>query len=690
MSAILQYDSVSKGTYSVKPKPTESLGNEFSEGLFVPLIGGKEPIEYVKLRENLCTKVLNELEEITTHTTYDSNARVLRQLCEHASEPVDETGLLRTAIVCDKSSNSMHLKFYEQLKDDMEKIGWKNFVVLNLKAHRDLKSCFRVIKGGSFGLGVLSYDIEKLDEKTVLVLEDVEDCDRRLLSSLVEALSSLVRRSKLQGCLYTIFNLKIPLEMFDTSLDSKFLSNVKTKVFNMKASTEILESLFTSIEESLSLKFGWRTRRFFRSMFYERSWSVERVIECIRYSILTHFYGNALSIIEHLIYQKDFHLISPLHLTTLRTVPSFQRHIEQRLEIGDLESINYVEKMLNDDTYFQEMVIQMCENLLYRERLLRTQAKIWHELEMAVKTTTRISFADYLETFLQGDWLSSPQYKSICQAILRMNSTKALACLDYLNENIFTGNQTMKCLEIHQELSELIRNSSTNYLEPVEVRMQNYSGTKHTRKVVESGFDKSIIDFSNILKKIVGLLDEEVQYGCLGTESIDMYPFYEVLFYDYCRPLNQAFASGHQRSVIHSSCMDPEYYVGDEKKIDSEFSNAEKDGKDSISWLPDLSILYKLYSESGALLNLYDWYIAFSEHLQAGKENLKEDDNHPRESPQGNLQRELNELDEDKRKLEEAKLQSRFLFGLEELRFLGLIKPTARKTDHVMKTIYHQ
>jgi origin recognition complex subunit 3 len=67
----------------------------------------------------------------------------------------------------------------------------------------------------------------------------------------------------------------------------------------------------------------------------------------------------------------------------------------------------------------------------------------------------------------------------------------------------------------------------------------------------------------------------------------------------------------------------------------------------------DVSILYKLHLECGRLINLYDWFVAFKSIVD------------PKETQ------------------ESKTLQIRFMKATTELQFMGFIKPTERKTDHV-------
>jgi origin recognition complex subunit 3 len=74
---------------------------------------------------------------------------------------------------------------------------------------------------------------------------------------------------------------------------------------------------------------------------------------------------------------------------------------------------------------------------------------------------------------------------------------------------------------------------------------------------------------------------------------------------------------------------------------------------------PTTSILHELYLESTTkLINIYDWFTAFSEVKQNGPEDLSEE-----------------------------QLLASFMASLDELVWMGYVKRTQRKTDHVEKLV---
>lgn len=86
--------------------------------------------------------------------------------------------------------------------------------------------------------------------------------------------------------------------------------------------------------------------------------------------------------------------------------------------------------------------------------------------------------------------------------------------------------------------------------------------------------------------------------------------------------------------------------------------------------LPATSILYHLYLEAGSLINVADLWSAFYALVSGHKEEEEESE----------------ENDEQQEKqLDERKALVMFYRGLAELRAMGFVKSSKKKTDHIAK-----
>jgi origin recognition complex subunit 3 len=113
--------------------------------------------------------------------------------------------------------------------------------------------------------------------------------------------------------------------------------------------------------------------------------------------------------------------------------------------------------------------------------------------------------------------------------------------------------------------------------------------------------------------------------------------------------------------------------------------------------LPDTSILFRGYLEAGRMINVFDWYQSFAATLESQRRKVLEaedlaragdfpSDGSARHTDDEGCMREGAEYFEDGRW--EMEVQARFIRGVHELDFMGFLKHTGRKPDHVARTVF--
>lgn len=130
-----------------------------------------------------------------------------------------------------------------------------------------------------------------------------------------------------------------------------------------------------------------------------------------------------------------------------------------------------------------------------------------------------------------------------------------------------------------------------------------------------------------------------------------------------------------------------------------EASDGQEDEQTICSlWeFPDTSILFRRYLDSGKMINLYDWFESFQLEVETQRKALKQRATRQKSRPQsptkrgkkGKARAAQEEADEeedlDRWKLE---VQARFMRAMQELDYLGFIKHTGRKADHVLRVVF--
>ncbi|KAF9522255.1 origin recognition complex subunit 3 N-terminus-domain-containing protein [Crepidotus variabilis] len=115
--------------------------------------------------------------------------------------------------------------------------------------------------------------------------------------------------------------------------------------------------------------------------------------------------------------------------------------------------------------------------------------------------------------------------------------------------------------------------------------------------------------------------------------------------------------------------------------------------------LPDTSILFKRYLDSSKMINVYDWFESFKSVLDLQRIHLQEAEVSTRSSSprkkgrSGNRagkgkQKEPAPMSEEEEERWKTFVHARFIRALHELDYLGLLKHTGRKADHVLRTVF--
>ncbi|KAA1471924.1 hypothetical protein DENSPDRAFT_929928 [Dentipellis sp. KUC8613] len=165
------------------------------------------------------------------------------------------------------------------------------------------------------------------------------------------------------------------------------------------------------------------------------------------------------------------------------------------------------------------------------------------------------------------------------------------------------------------------------------------------------------------------------------------------IWYTGSTPFPSEMINPSPRATVLSGLLYPYEYVE---------SSTEDTGDNSTSkrralWgLPDITILLRRYLDAGRMINIFDWYESFAVVLENQREHIMNPPTPKPKSGRGKtkgkkaVEAKKPQEDEDEDREEEWKMyvQARFMRALHELDFLGFIKHTGRKPDHVMRTVF--
>ncbi|KAJ3322102.1 Origin recognition complex subunit 3 [Boothiomyces sp. JEL0866] len=406
------------------------------------------------------------------------------------------------------------------------------------------------------------------------------------------------------------------------SLSPRALNSLITKPFQLENSKEILDEI-TRVIMNMDFKLGYTPFKAIFDNFNLSFLSIEMFRNSVKYCLMSYCFGNPLVGLLELPYESFDKTLFDL----VRMLHSFKTFVNGEIKsISEEESKMKIKHLLTDDKVLFDWIKEKTRELRHYIRDFNNAILVFEKMQSlfstnSLKRPTRILYLDALKSNL-GD----TDYCKSCLLLLRKLQLPVLK--QFLLDCSLIVHDKSGFLDIIDEIPEVD-------LIEVEQEDEKYiikEGLKRVRQELSSTRKRNQLDLSfslfeekpdeQILSKIITFLSNYF------TENLKAYSgivLNELLFFD--SNVNKA-VKAEPRAVIQTALKYPQMY---------------------INTIVDTNILYKLYLECGRLINLQDWFEAFK--------ILCKHDN----------------------------IEARFLKGVNELQFLGFIKSTNRKTDHVQR-----
>ncbi|RUP49553.1 hypothetical protein BC936DRAFT_142251 [Jimgerdemannia flammicorona] len=188
---------------------------------------------------------------------------------------------------------------------------------------------------------------------------------------------------------------------------------------------------------------------------------------------------------------------------------------------------------------------------------------------------------------------------------------------------------------------------------------------------------KEVREYEGIVEAVKTFIMEILEMSLCKYTTL---PFHEIVYYSNVK-LHEKTFTAQPRAAIQTALAQPLHYLNCDccRDIATDALSATQH---------DTCILYKLYLECNRMINMYDWFVAFGVVLErearGAKGKIEE------REVQGCFHAipviSLTFCPPRTRSPAFAHLdRARFIRSVAELQFLGFVKPTNRKTDHVVR-----
>ncbi|KAI1929714.1 Origin recognition complex subunit 3 [Ophidiomyces ophidiicola] len=641
--------------------PRESAQSD--EFLFVPLLDGLESRLLVKHRYTAFKDFFTSQGQKLEGILHDADSKVVEDLTsfiKHA-EPESSDSRISCGIISLGPNISSISTLLDQLRKHVRVDGAAQIAVLESGDCTNLKNALRTIIRNSIpetengpsnyapptrlGPKLLPYDLELLHEfvrqndgqKIVVAFKDSEAFDSDIMSDLISLLWSWRDRIPF----VFLFGVATSMDLFEARLPRSTIGQLQAECFDICGSKDSIHQIFFHLEAHRdgTLWLGHNVSRLLVEQSDNQFQSPERFGNSLRYAYMSHFFANPLAaLLAKEIRQDDF---QPELCEAIRNLPSFQKHAEKSLERGDSK---LVKKLLDDNIFLAQHSL---ENLKQGQQKMKRMFRCLETLKTVlehVKPVKAPNMSSIVIQALAGELFTSRLVTDVLSTIKKLTSDLLEKLLFALKEaipstnNLYTQLQNLlACREEHEPLRTQYDSSRvTHKTALVAQRLKLMKG--------KAKLSNDEAKYTAIVEQLHGIFQKYLVDSLVCPD--DMF-LHEAFLYDFKSPLKDTFTP-RPRFTMERALSNPSDYLAFDS--DTSFENLSASQ-------PETALLYQFYLESGALVNMYDLWRAFYT-IVGGEDGTNYD---------------------------ERTALVMFYRATSELKMMGMMKPSRRKTDHLAK-----
>jgi origin recognition complex subunit 3 len=457
-----------------------------------------------------------------------------------------------------------------------------------------------------------------------------------------------------------LFGIATSVELFQARLLKSTARQLYGAQFDVVQADSVLESVIKTAVAGTqaTLRIGPSLLQSWVERQHDQVSGIQVFVSSLKYAYMCHFYANPLSVLLAGEDRLDRKLLQPEHIEAVRTLDSFKGQAEAAVEARQL---NHAQSLIEDDEY---LVAQVLEQGRKRQEYLLRLLRSLHLVASTGLSST--SFTDlYILALSSGiDIDQSSGTVPLEDAVRRLSPEDVLSLIARLLSAIQTGSPELGLEEWESDADEFA-GSLTDLRDEVDGLMER-SKSNGTALKSKYSAQSRVLRTTVVAQKVqlsqdtATLTEEDKAF----TKAIDA--LLALLSQNLnCDHMNNLFL--HEAWVFDSKSPYRDVFV---PRPGATFGRALSRPHDYLacaccakangglgSTLPTTAILYHLYLEAGALINVADLWSAY--YALVGEES---------------------ELGLDER----AALVC-FYRGLAELRMMGFVKQSKKKTDHVAK-----
>ena len=482
--------------------------------------------------------------------------------------------------------------------------------------------------------------------KTIILVPDIERFDKGVLQNLVLILHNLKQHHTLPIALILGCSTGADRLIGDL-LSGRTIEMIAYERFWLQEPRfcldRLIEELF--IKGRAGIKLSHAQLACLVDQFTLMDYSFSSFKMTLKYCLMVHFLSDPLSILSKVgtaemgDIQLVLRILVPGHMESIRMLPSFRAYIEDLVEA---EHHSLARQLIEDDFKLLDELPTMMKRLKRALDCFQLAFNMFDALVQRLQTKTfKKTRTDVFLAVMEPGFLEADDFKHTTR-LIKYLSTETMrdylsTCADYL-ESSSTDTKQSKFNEAFLQLKQSFDQDFSS-LEGSNAEYKDFLLECHS---LFSGFFQRGFNFQVPLIELL----------FTGGSSV--------------QKLKKAF-SPQLRSAIHTALSYPVHYLG------CECCDIRRELGVSATF-EDICVAYQIYSESGKMINLSDWFLSFSAILEQPKTESATSSTR-KTSKKGVVN--------DKSSKEE--MLSRFLRCILEMQYMGFIKKTNRKVDHVLR-----
>ncbi|KAI9770252.1 MAG: hypothetical protein M1840_003410 [Geoglossum simile] len=609
-----------------KDKPNSNIASAKPHQVFSPLLNGSERPDCVTLRLNTYRKLWSEQEDRTNGILREANAKTLSSVVAFIKtvSPAGCDGKIPTGLILAGPGIASHGLLFEQLVSCVQNEEIGPVVVLTSGESSNLKTVLKKLirnatpqAGGvdeddqgheAFGKGPksLNYDLQILydyvkihgTDKVTIAFQDSEAFDGALLGDLITIFSSWLDRIPF----VVLFGVATSIEIFHEKLPRSAVRCLQGEKFDVERVEETLAKVFDDalLGQQTTLWLGPTLCKQLLERQKDHVQSIQAFVSALKYAYMSHFYANPLSIL--LAADTSHELLQSEHLEAIRNLPSFRSFVEKLLDEGQLEIV----RSLLEDGSLPSMLMSHLSYCRSATNRLLNAIGVLEVSRGCLQGRSSVPRSELYVKAASGELNGSVIVRDLLLSIKKMPSDALSRLLGELVKHAGDGEALRELSVVNGNLQTLINSGHAKGQQlrsEHDIRHETLRTTVIAQKVEisvqKSALSKQDSAYSKFVNQVHDILEDYFSTHLINPQDIFLH---EVFFYDLKSPHRDVFTP-KPRFAIERALSAPHDYLG--------CSCCGVDGEALESTQPPTAILYQLYQESGALVNVFDLWTAF-------------------------------------------------------------------------------